>query len=115
MANILYSVEDSAYGSSRIFTIDTSNFPYTITAETRFTDTNGILKAAYPSANFSDYVLVNTDNTVNMDPEGIAVSYKGGFWIANEGSGTVGDADRPIEMHNFIIKVSKNRTKKCLQ
>ena len=103
---VLYSVEDSAYGKSRIFTIDVQTFPYVVSTETRIMDSNGILKAAFPPASFSDYVLVNDDNTVNMDPEGIAVSYGGGFWVANEGSGTVGDEDRPIEMHNFIVKVN---------
>jgi len=28
--------------------------------------------------------------TVNIDPEGIAVSTKGGFWIVSEGKGSVG-------------------------
>lgn len=71
------------------------------------TDPDGILKDAYPPDEYNGYVLVNDDDTVNMDPEGIAVSYKGGFWVANEGSGTVGDEqNRPIESRNFIVKVS---------
>ena len=41
--------------------------------------------------------VVNEDGTVNIDPEGIAVSTTtgtGGFWIVSEGKGTVGDEDR---------------------
>eukprot|EP00977_Amphora_coffeiformis_P030024 scaffold44300_cov176-Amphora_coffeaeformis.AAC.1 len=103
--NMIYAIEDSAYVQSRIFGINSSVFPHVVETETRILDTNDILSSAFPPADFNNYDLVNDDKTVNMDPEGIAVSYNGGFWIANEGSGTVGDAARPIEMHNFIVKV----------
>lgn len=101
----VYTIEDSAYKQSRILEIDTASFPYTIKKEMRIMDSDGILKEAFPEIEFNNYTLVNDDMTVNMDPEGIAVSYSGGYWVANEGRGTVGEEDRPIEMHNFIIKV----------
>jgi hypothetical protein len=102
---MLFSIEDSIYKQSRMFQIDTATFPYTISKETRLMDSNGVLAAAFPAADFNNYTLVNTDMTVNMDPEGIAASYTGGFWIANEGRGTVNDTARPIEMLNFLVKV----------
>lgn len=40
-------------------------------------------------------LLINDDNSVNLDPEGIAKASDGGFWVASEGSGTVGGIDRP--------------------
>ena len=43
--------------------------------------------------------------TVNIDPEGIAKASDGGFWVASEGAGTIGDtASRPIEKLNFVFK-----------
>lgn len=50
--------------------------------------------------------MINDDNTVNLDPEGIAVASDGGFWIASEGAGTVGDAERPVKSHNLVLKLS---------
>ena len=76
------------------------------------TDDNGIL-AALPTSgaaaddnSFDDTdlaALINADGTVNLDPEGIAAT-SGGFWVASEGSGTVGDAERPVESLNLIVK-----------
>lgn len=105
----LYAIADSAYIKSRMFEINVGSFPHMVTKEIPIVDSNGILAAAFPMDAFNGYMLVNDDDmTVNMDQEGIAASYKGGFWIANEGSGTVGDAERPVEMNNFIIKVDEN-------
>lgn len=74
-------------------------------AETRIVDSDGLLDAAFP-----EFSLVNPDMTVNLDLEGIAVSSKGGFWVINEGRGTVGDEDRPVESNNCIIKVAVDGT-----
>ena len=52
--------------------------------------------------------LVNGDGSVHLDPEGIAVGDGGGFWIASEGRGTVGDAKRPFETPNLLLKVAEN-------
>lgn len=100
-AGILYSVDDSFYSKSRIFTIDVTSFPYAITNEMRVMDSDGVLAAAFPNS-----TLVNDDMTVNLDQEGIAVSREGGYWIANEGAGTVGDIENPVTTANFVVKVS---------
>lgn len=110
---VLYTIEDSAYKKSRMFKIDVSEFPYEITEETRIMDTNGILKNALTTmveaGDLEETVIVddivNEDMTINIDPEGVTVSYKGGFWIASEGSGTFGDAARPILHPNMLLKV----------
>ena len=49
--------------------------------------------------------LVNADGSVNLDPEGIAVASGGGFWLASEGNGPVGDGARPILSANLVLKV----------
>lgn len=60
-----YSVYDSFYRASRIFTLDVSGFPARITGETVLRDALG--------------------NTVDLDPEGLAVRSDGSFWVASEG------------------------------
>ncbi|WP_317929045.1 esterase-like activity of phytase family protein [Halioxenophilus sp. WMMB6] len=120
--NTLYSIEDSFYGKSRIFTIDTSSKPALLTHETRISDAKdvfaGISTVALMDPSVSDddptradvfdeadlALLINDDKTINVDPEGIAVASDGGFWVASEGSGTVGDAGRPVNSLNFIFK-----------
>jgi len=67
----------------------------------RVMDSDGVLAAAFPNS-----TLVNDDMTVNLDQEGIAVSREGGYWIANEGAGTVGDIENPVTTANFVVKVS---------
>lgn len=122
-ANTLYAVEDSFYGSNRIFGLDVSSMPATLDEEITIVDTDGVF-AAIPAESLSDPAvppedpsridvfdeadldaLINDDNTVNIDPEGVAVASDGGFWVASEGSGTVGDPDRPINSLNFIFKL----------
>ncbi len=49
--------------------------------------------------------MVNADGSVNLDPEGISVASSGGFWVASEGSGTVGDAAYPVKTANLIFKL----------
>ncbi len=119
---LLYSIEDSFYQQNRIFTIDTSTTPATLTAETRITDTNDVFAAVavteladesvddtdatrlevFDSADLA--LMINDDKTVNIDPEGVAKASDGGFWVASEGSGTIGDEDRPINSLNFLFK-----------
>ena len=108
-ANILYAADDSFFGSNRIFTINTQNQPAVITSALTLTDPNSII--ANQAANTQlDTNLVNaqtnSDNSVNLDIEGIDVASDGGFWIATEGAGTQGDTDRPVESVNAIYKVS---------
>lgn len=125
-ANTLYAIDDSFYGSNRIFTINTSPKPAVITAAKKITDTNGVL-AALTVAPLSDLTvadddaarnavfdqadlnaLVNSDGTVNLDPEGIASASDNGFWIVSEGSGTIGDDARPINSLNMLLKLDAN-------
>lgn len=113
-----YAVDDSFYRGNRIFGIDLARSPALIDTELRITDANSVL-AALPApdaagvdaANSFDSAdlaaMVNADGSVNLDPEGIAVASGGGFWIASEGAGTVGDADKPVESHNLVLKLSE--------
>lgn len=65
--NKLYSVHDSFYNESRIFSIDISNSPAIIESEIK---------------------LLKTGTAVNYDLEGIAQRSNGSFWLASEGAGT---------------------------
>ncbi len=126
MPRMLYAIEDSFYGANRIFGIDITRTPAELNTEIPIIDTNGVF-AAIPAEALADATvapddptridvfdeadlaaLINADNTVNIDPEGIAVASTGGFWIASEGSGTVGAVDRPVNSLNFIFKVDAN-------
>lgn len=101
----LYSINDSFYGQNSVFEISTATQPAVITKAMRITDANGKL------ANHSDEAIrkrVNDDKTVNIDPEGIAVSADGGFWVASEGSGTVGAEKKPYKFPNLILKTDAN-------
>lgn len=90
--NIAYTVYDSFYGESRIFTLDIASDPAVITTETPLRDSNGLLANVESTVLNLDgsndpvgITLVNGDNTVNLDPEGIAIADNGNFWIASEG------------------------------
>lgn len=80
----LYSVEDSFYKKSRIFKIDVSNFPAKVVEATRIKDSNGAFAAVLEGADFAEN-LINDDDTVNVDLEGISLAKFGGFWLASEG------------------------------
>jgi len=109
----LWAVEDSFYGANRIFGIDISTTPAVLDTEIEIKDTNDVF-ANIPTDDEGDdnlvfsssdlAALINMDKTVNIDPEGIAVASDGGFWVASEGSGTVGEEGRPIESLNFVFK-----------
>lgn len=101
----LYSVEDSYYGKNRIFTIDTTQKPAKITQAMRLKDANDKLSKHSDKAVKK---LVNKDKTVNIDPEGIAISATGGFWVVSEGSGTVGDKKKPYNYPNLLLKTDAN-------
>lgn len=108
----LYSIEDSFFGSNRIFTIDVSTKPAKLIKETRIVDSNdvfaGFAVAETPGDDVFDAddlaAMINDDKTVNIDPEGVAVAADGGFWVASEGAGTVGEEGRPVESLNFLFK-----------
>jgi hypothetical protein len=109
-------VDDSFFRGNRIFEIDTSAKPASLQREIRITDPNGkiaALAAVLPAAKDANAfdatdlaAMVNTDGSVNLDPEGIALASAGGFWIASEGNGTVGEAARPVLSANLVFKLS---------
>eukprot|EP00931_Biecheleriopsis_adriatica_P069323 TRINITY_DN4318_c0_g1_i4.p1 TRINITY_DN4318_c0_g1~~TRINITY_DN4318_c0_g1_i4.p1 ORF type:complete len:824 (-),score=197.58 TRINITY_DN4318_c0_g1_i4:319-2790(-) len=106
-SSILYSIEDSFYKKNRIFKIDTMQFPARIVKEIRIKDTNGVFSSFAPYGEFSAddlAAMINDDKTVNIDPEGIAMTSQG-FVVASEGRGTVGDSSRPVESLNFLFIV----------
>ena len=117
-ADILYAIEDSFFGSNRIFTIDVSEEPAVLTSEAIILDSNDVFASFTTSGAIEDpdafddidlAAMINTNKSLNIDPEGIAVASDGGFWIASEGSGTMGNTiDRPIEKLNFIFKTDAN-------
>ena len=99
----VYSIHDSFYNKSRIFKMDIEEQPAVIKKEIVLNDMMGRLSALAPD-------MVNPDGTVNLDQEGIALSANGGFWIASEGRGSVGDVSRPFETYNLLLKVNKKGT-----
>lgn len=124
--NILYSVEDSFFAKNRIFTLDLSKKPVSLTAEMRIMDSNDKIPAL-TAVTLEDKTvgtkddsrkdvfdeldraaLVNDDKTVNIDPEGVAKAADGGFWVVSEGSGTVGDSKKPVNSPNLLIKTDAN-------
>jgi hypothetical protein len=114
--SLVYAVDDSFYASNRIFEIDTAVKPAKLQKEIRITDPNGKIAALATSLPdvadvnaFDDSdlaAMVNADKSVNLDPEGVAVASAGGFWLASEGSGTVGAAAYPVKTANLIFKLS---------
>ena len=87
-----YTVHDSYYQQTRIYKMDISAQPAVITKEIVLKDTMSKLVAAEPS-------LVNDDQTVSIDAEGIAMRSGGGFWVASEGD------DAPF-YRNLILGVT---------
>lgn len=116
--NIIYSVEDSFYGSNRIFGINVKQKPALLFSETTIKDSNNVFASFPTSGPDSDpnsfdaedlAAMINEDKSVNIDPEGIAKSADGGFWVASEGAGTFTETDnRPIEKLNFLFKTDPN-------
>jgi hypothetical protein len=114
--SLVYAIEDSFFRGNRIFEIDAASKPAKLQKEIRMTDPNNKiagLAASLPDAKdanaFDDTdlaAMVNADGSVNIDPEGISLASGGGFWIASEGTGTVGEAARPVLTANLIFKVS---------
>lgn len=132
-ADQAWTVYDSYYKKSRIFSLDTSDMPALINGEIVLKDSNGVFKTAIEDAilaantpgnayyeainaagleHFELEVeeLINDDNTVNLDPEGLARRADGGFWLASEGSGTVGDDGRPVKSLDWLFKVAEDGT-----
>ncbi|ARU54965.1 alkaline phosphatase-like protein [Oleiphilus messinensis] len=122
--NVVYSIQDSFYQQSRIFKLDVSQKPAMLVEDIVLKDVNDVLAslsvvqlddaqvAADDDTRVSVFdeadlaAMINSDKTVNLDPEGIAVASDGGFWVASEGSGTMGETNRPINSLNMILKTS---------
>mgnify|MGYP001549434079 CR=1 FL=1 len=119
--DIVYTVHDSFYRKSRIYTVDVDKNPAQIFRELELRDDNDVLidaltalKSQLPGTD--DFVpadAVNNDGTVNLDPEGIAVGQGGYFYVASEGSGNLVNGvsnpeNRPFESPNVIVKVADN-------
>lgn len=112
----VYAVDDSFFRGNRIFEIDTARKPAQLQREIRITDPDrriAALAALLPAAKDANAfdatdlaAMVNADGTVNLDPEGISVASDGGFWIASEGAGTVGEAARPVLSANLVFKLT---------
>ncbi len=99
--NKAYTIPDSFYQQSRIFSLDLSKDPAVIDDEIVLKDDKDLLAAI--AAN-----QVNEDKTVNLDLEGISMSAAGGFWLASEGRGTVGDESRPVETQDLLIHATNS-------
>lgn len=118
----LFSVHDSFYKQSRIFTIDRSQAPARIAEECLVVDSEGVLlaalndlKAQLPGTpDFDPSDIVNADGTVNLDLEGITRGLDGeSFWLASEGAGNLVNGvsdpdDRPFESPNMLIRFVKS-------
>jgi len=121
---LMYAIDDSFFARNRIFKLDLSTQPTSLVEEITLQDTNDVLAQtpALAVGNVADNDplraqsfdsvdrarLLNSDKTVNIDPEGIAQAADGGFWIASEGNGSVtaAEAGRPILSLNFLFKTS---------
>lgn len=94
-----FSVPDSFYAQSRIYTLNLGAAPARIDGEIVLRDTVGSVAAVAAET-------VNADGTVNLDLEGIAVRAAGGFWLVSEGAGSVDDGERPVTVPNLLLQVA---------
>ncbi len=85
----IYSIHDSFYQQSRIYVLNIQKKPAVIVDE---------------------IVLKDGGQTVDLDPEGIAVSASGdgSFWIASEGAGSVDEPDRPVTSLNILVHAASD-------
>ena len=113
----LYSVHDSFYRRSRLYALDVAQVPAQLESEFVLEDSQDLLLDALtelaeqiPGLDDLDIgALINSDRTVNLDLEGVALGADGGFWVASEGSGQledgVSDADHPFESPNLLLRL----------
>ncbi len=76
-----FSVHDSFYRHTRLYTLDLGATPARIDGELPLRDGAGLLAATAPQ-------LVESDGSVSLDAEGLATRSGGGFWLVSEGRGT---------------------------
>ncbi len=97
---ILYAVEDKFYPRTRILTLNARQTPAKITQRLSIKDSRGLLAQVKVGRKVH---LVNKDNSVNLDAEGIAVAASGGFWVVSEGHGRWG---KKKTSPNLLLKIS---------
>jgi len=100
-AEVMYTIHDSFYNQARIFKMDIAQKPAVLNEEIILQDSDNILRGIAPD-------MVNDDGTINIDQEGISIRKSGGFWIASEGKGTIGDDKKPFETKNLILGVTES-------
>lgn len=118
-----YTIYDSFYRESRIFTMDVGATPAVIESELALVDSGNVLRDALDALelqlpgtdDFDPANAINDNGTVNLDPEGIAAVGDGTFWLASEGAGNlvagVSDPDdRPFESPNALVHVAADGT-----
>ncbi len=98
--DIAYSVADNSIQPSRFYTLDIDLYttPPQVTQEILLLDTSDIIKGISPA-------LVNSDNTVNLDLEGITYIDDDNIWLVAEGQGDKSDANTT---KNLILKIDIN-------
>ena len=66
----------------------------------------------HPAVITDEIVLRDGLLTVDLDPEGIALSASGdgSFWIASEGAGSADDAGRPVTSNSIVVNVTDDGT-----
>jgi hypothetical protein len=113
----VFAVHDSFYRSNRIYTLDVSDQPAVIQSELVIRDVDAVLldaldelKQQLPATpQFVPSSFVNADDSVNLDPEGIAALEDGTFWIASEGAGNlvagVPTSATPFASPNLLLRV----------
>ena len=119
-SSVAYTIHDSFFVRSRIYTMDVSQTPAVIQSEAVMQDSNRLLrsaledlKASLPSTAIDDFdidAIINGDGTVNLDGEGLTVAADSGIWVASEGRGNLNAGvsnadDRPFESPNILAKV----------
>jgi hypothetical protein len=114
----VYSIHDSYYRESRIYTLDRSGSPARIVDQTVLRDEDGLLAAALQQlalelpgvSSFDPAELVNGDGTVNLDLEGVATVPGGGFWVTSEGGGNLvggnNGSSNPFLSPNLLLQVA---------
>lgn len=120
--DVLYSVHDSFYQSSRVYKLERGGQgPMRITEELPLIDTNMVLGNAlrrwkFLLANtpaFDIAAYLNGDGTVNLDLEGVAVESNGTtFWLASEGTGNLNNgvsnpSNQPFRLPNLVIEAER--------
>jgi hypothetical protein len=118
-AGTAYTIHDSFYQQSRVYGLDVSSVPATITSEIVMNDADGVLlnalvalKKQLPGTDdFDPASIVNADGTVNLDLEGVTVDPTGAVWVCSEGTGNLADGvsdpeDRPFERPNIIARIN---------